>query len=59
MGMQMPPQGPNMPPMGFQHGMPPNVSNNVYLISLFILISIIIYNIIDRATVYLNSYSVI
>ncbi|KAM7357281.1 ATP-dependent helicase brm [Cochliomyia hominivorax] len=25
MGMQMPPQGPNMPPMGFQtHGMPPN-----------------------------------
>uniref|UniRef100_A0A1I8PUN8 ATP-dependent helicase brm n=1 Tax=Stomoxys calcitrans TaxID=35570 RepID=A0A1I8PUN8_STOCA len=25
MGMQMPPQGPNMPPMGFQtHGIPPN-----------------------------------
>jgi len=28
MGMQMPPTGPNMSPIGYQtHGMPPNVSD--------------------------------
>lgn len=38
MGMQMPPQGPNMPPMGYQtHGMPPNVS---YYILFYLIITL-------------------
>lgn len=31
MGMQMPPSGPNMSPLGYQtHGMPPNVSEPIW-----------------------------